>query len=194
EYPQAGAALPHSTPMATTPVSTPEDTPQHPPTPPTSPPPITMHTQSPLQPQSLRRPRITIPPPRPLFAAQTPPSPRQQRIEAYAQQHDKVLRFLCLSPVEFARRTCTLLTNLGYPNASATPEVWADRLSNFHKHYLQGNLPENTQGTLGLDDNLQNKLRTLVEEIHTSPNPRPFEDPLDPARSFHVQHKEPVGT
>ncbi|KAG5347240.1 hypothetical protein C0989_012442 [Termitomyces sp. Mn162] len=63
EYPRAGAALPHSTPMATTPISTPEDTPQHPPTPPTFPPPITMRTQSPLQPQSLRKPRITIPHP-----------------------------------------------------------------------------------------------------------------------------------
>ncbi|KAG5332893.1 hypothetical protein C0989_006444 [Termitomyces sp. Mn162] len=50
------------------------------------------------------------------------------------------------------------------------------------------------QGTLGINDNLQNKLRALVKEIHTSPNPRPFEDPLDPARSFHVQCKEPVGT
>ncbi|KAG5349037.1 hypothetical protein C0989_006443 [Termitomyces sp. Mn162] len=48
------------------------------------------------------------------------------------------------------------------------------------------------QGTLGIDDNLQNKLCALVKEIHTSPNPRPFEDPLDPAHSFHVQRGEPV--
>ncbi|KNZ77055.1 hypothetical protein J132_07449 [Termitomyces sp. J132] len=133
-------------------------------------------------------------PPCPPFAVQTPPSPRQQRIKAYAQQRDEVLRFLRLSPAEFARRTRTLLTNLGYPDASATPEVWADRLLDFHERYLQGNLPENTQGTLGLDENLRNELRALVEEIHTSPNPRPFEDPLDPARSFHVQREEPVGT
>ncbi|KAG5335236.1 hypothetical protein C0989_001744 [Termitomyces sp. Mn162] len=194
KYPRAGAALPHFTPMAIIPVSTPEDTPQHPPTPPTFPPPITMHIQSPLQPQSLRNPWITIPPPCPPFAAQTPPSPRQQRVKAYAQQCDKVLRFLHLSPAEFARHTHTLLTNLGYPDASATPEVWADRLLDFHKCYLQGNLPENTQGTLGINNNLRNKLCALVKEIHTSPNSRPFEDPLDPARSFHVQHEEPVGT
>ncbi|KNZ79365.1 hypothetical protein J132_10444 [Termitomyces sp. J132] len=75
-------------------------------------------------------------PPRPPFAIQTPPSPRQQRIEAYAQQRDEVLRFLCLSPAEFARHTRTLLTNLGYPDASATPEVWADRLLDFHERYL----------------------------------------------------------
>ncbi|KAG5336859.1 hypothetical protein C0989_011741 [Termitomyces sp. Mn162] len=62
-------------------------------------------------------------PPCPPFAAQTPPSPRQQRVKAYAQQCDKVLCFLCLSPAEFARHTCTLLTNLGYPNASTTLEV-----------------------------------------------------------------------
>ncbi|KAG5328308.1 hypothetical protein C0989_010589 [Termitomyces sp. Mn162] len=133
-------------------------------------------------------------PPCPPFAAQTPPSPRQQRVKAYAQQRNKVLRFLRLSPAEFTRRTRTLLTNLGYPNASATPEVWADRLLNFHKCYLQGNLPENTQGTLGIDNNLWNKLCTLVKEIHTSPNPCPFEDPLDPACFFHVQCEEPVGT
>ncbi|KAG5348833.1 hypothetical protein C0989_007871 [Termitomyces sp. Mn162] len=133
-------------------------------------------------------------PPHPPFAAQTPPSPRQQRVKAYAQQRDEVRHFLCLSSVEFARRTCTLLTNLGYPDASAALEVWADRLLDFHKRYPQGNLPENTQGTLGIDDNLWNKLRTLVEEIHTSPNPCPFKDPLDPARSFHVQREEPVGT
>ncbi|KAG5331667.1 hypothetical protein C0989_007602 [Termitomyces sp. Mn162] len=50
------------------------------------------------------------------------------------------------------------------------------------------------QGTLGIDDNLRNKLHALVEEIHTSLNPRPFEDPLDPACSFHVQREEPIGT
>ncbi|KAG5333762.1 hypothetical protein C0989_004909 [Termitomyces sp. Mn162] len=50
------------------------------------------------------------------------------------------------------------------------------------------------QGTLGIDDNLRNELHALVEEIHTSPNPRPFEDPLDPAHSFHMQCEEPVGT
>ncbi|KNZ72555.1 hypothetical protein J132_02713 [Termitomyces sp. J132] len=133
-------------------------------------------------------------PPCPPFAAQTPPSPRQQRIEAYAQQRDKVLHFLRLSPMESARHTCTLLTNLGYPDASATLEVWVDRLLDFHKRYLQGNLPENMQGTLGIDDNLQNELHALVKEIHTSPNPRPFEDPLDPARSFHMQCEEPVRT
>ncbi|KAG5334052.1 hypothetical protein C0989_004487 [Termitomyces sp. Mn162] len=65
-------------------------------------------------------------PPHPPFAVQTPPSPRQQRVEAYAQQRNEVLCFLCLSPTEFARHTHILLTNLGYPNASATPEVWAD--------------------------------------------------------------------
>ncbi|KAG5351402.1 hypothetical protein C0989_006638 [Termitomyces sp. Mn162] len=122
------------------------------------------------------------------------PPPPTQRIKAYAQQCDKVLHFLCLSPAEFARCTRTLLTNLGYPDASTTPEVWADQLLDFHKRYLQGNLPENTQGTLGIDDNLRNKLRALVEEIHTSPNPHPFEDPLDPTRSFHMQCEEPVRT
>ncbi|KAG5338707.1 hypothetical protein C0989_006513 [Termitomyces sp. Mn162] len=125
------------------------------------------------------------------FPAQAPLSPRQQRVKAYAQQRDKVLRLLCLSPAEFARRTCTLLTNLGYPNTSVTLEVWADQLLDFHKCYLQGNLPETMQC---IDNNLWNKLHALVKEIHTSLNPHPFKVPLDPARSFHVQCEEPVGT
>ncbi|KAG5331200.1 hypothetical protein C0989_008310 [Termitomyces sp. Mn162] len=133
-------------------------------------------------------------PPHMLFPTQAPPSPRQQRVKAYAQQRDEVLCFLHLSPAEFARCTHTLLTNLGYPDTSTTPEVWADQLLDFHKHYLQGNLPETTQGTLGIDDNLWNELHALVEEIHTGPNPRPFKDPLDPACSFHVQCEEPIGT
>ncbi|KAG5349588.1 hypothetical protein C0989_002923 [Termitomyces sp. Mn162] len=96
--------------------------------------------------------------------------------------------------MEFARHTCTLLINLGYPDTPATPEVWVDRLLNFNKHYLQGNLPEATQGTLSINVNLQNKLHTLVKEIHTSPNSHSFEDPLDSSRSFHVQCEEPIGT
>ncbi|KAG5336786.1 hypothetical protein C0989_011823 [Termitomyces sp. Mn162] len=128
------------------------------------------------------------------FPAQAPPSPRQQRVEVYAQQHDEVLCFLRLSPTEFARCTRTLLTNLGYPDTSATPEVWADQLLNFHERYLQGNLPETMQGTLGIDNNLRNELHALVKEIHTSRNPHPFEDPLDPAHSFHVQCEEPIRT
>ncbi|KAG5733027.1 hypothetical protein E4T56_gene3627 [Termitomyces sp. T112] len=126
-------------------------------------------------------------PPRMPIPAQAPPSPRQQRVKVYAQQCNKVLCFLCLSPAEFARRTRTLLTNLGYPNTSATPEVWADRLFDFHERYLQGNLSETMQGTLGIDDNLWNELCALVKEIHTSPNPHPFEDPLDPTCSFYQE-------
>ncbi|KNZ77556.1 hypothetical protein J132_05149 [Termitomyces sp. J132] len=133
-------------------------------------------------------------PPHLPFSTQIPPSPRQQRVKAYIQQCDKVLYFLCLSFMEFARCTCTLLINLGYSNTSATPEVWADQLLDFHECYLQGNLPETIQGTLGIDTNLQNKLCTLVEKIHTSPNPCPFEDPLDPSHSFYVQCEEPVET
>ncbi|KNZ73521.1 hypothetical protein J132_03285 [Termitomyces sp. J132] len=136
-----------------------------------------MRIQSPLQPQPLRKLRITIPHPAhhspfkpllPLGSKGSKPTP------------SNVTKFSASS-------AC-------YPDTSATPEVWADRLLDFHERYLQGNLPENTQGTLGLDENLRNELRALVEEIHTSPNPRPFEDPLDPARSFHVQREEPVGT
>ncbi|KAG5735108.1 hypothetical protein E4T56_gene20486 [Termitomyces sp. T112] len=81
--------------------------------------------------------------------------------------------------MEFARHACTLLVNLGYPNTPTT---------------LEGDLSETTQGTLGIDAKLQNELYALVKEIHTSPNPHPFKDPLNPFHSFHVQCKEPIGT
>ncbi|KAG6882846.1 hypothetical protein C0993_008946 [Termitomyces sp. T159_Od127] len=41
-----------------------------------------------------------------------------------------------------------------------------------------------------VDLNLWDKLRTLVDEIHTSSTPQHFEDPVDPTCSFHVQCKE----
>ncbi|KNZ73812.1 hypothetical protein J132_09453 [Termitomyces sp. J132] len=64
-------------------------------------------------------------PPHPLFAAQTPPSPRQQRVEAYAQQHDKVLCFLCLSPVEFARHSPPVPRGIckAYPHPPHQPRL-----------------------------------------------------------------------
>ncbi|KAG6881914.1 hypothetical protein C0993_012494 [Termitomyces sp. T159_Od127] len=43
-----------------------------------------------------------------------------------------------------------------------------------------------------IDLNLWDKLRALVDEIHTSPTPWRFEDPMNPACSFHMQHKEPI--
>ncbi|KAG6891958.1 hypothetical protein C0992_002567, partial [Termitomyces sp. T32_za158] len=38
---------------------------------------------------------------------------------------------------------------------------------------------------------MRNELRNLVDEIHVSPNPGTFEDPADPARSFHLQRGAP---
>ncbi|KAG5334571.1 hypothetical protein C0989_003345 [Termitomyces sp. Mn162] len=128
------------------------------------------------------------------FSTQVPPSPRQQRVKAYVQQCNKVLCFLHLSPMEFARHAHTLLVNLGYSDTPTTVEVWVDQLLNFHKCYLQGNLPKIMQGTLGINTNLQNELCTLVKEIHTSLNPHPFEDPLDSSCFFYVQCEEPIRT
>ncbi|KAG5342177.1 hypothetical protein C0989_004914 [Termitomyces sp. Mn162] len=115
-------------------------------------------------------------PPQLPFPTQTPPSPRQQWVEAYVQQCNEVLYSLCLSPAEFTRCTHTLLINLGYPNIPTTLKVWVDWLLNFHEHHLQGNLPKTMQGTLGIDANLQNELCVL-----------------DPSCSFYVQHEELIG-
>ncbi|KAG6895490.1 hypothetical protein C0992_001019 [Termitomyces sp. T32_za158] len=37
-----------------------------------------------------------------------------------------------------------------------------------------------------------NELRSLVDEIHMLPNHRTFKNPMDPARSFHVQRETPL--
>ncbi|KAG5341906.1 hypothetical protein C0989_007066 [Termitomyces sp. Mn162] len=124
--------------------------------------------------------------------AQAPPSLTQQQVKAYVQQGNKVLYSLHLSPAEFARCTCTLLNNLGYQITPRTLEVWTDHLFDFHECYQQGSLPETTQGTLGINANLWNKLHALVKEIHTSTNPCQFENPLDLAHSFHIQKKGPI--
>ncbi|KAG6881500.1 hypothetical protein C0993_001203 [Termitomyces sp. T159_Od127] len=78
------------------------------------------------------------------------------------------------------------------PPPPGTPEQWADHLLEFHELYQHGAIPESAQNTLQVDLHLQDKLCTLVDEIHTSPTPWRFEDPMDPARSFHVQREEPT--
>ncbi|KAG6896022.1 hypothetical protein C0993_008860 [Termitomyces sp. T159_Od127] len=80
----------------------------------------------------------------------------------------------------------------GHSDLSGTLEQWANHLLEFHELYQHGSIPESTQNTLQVDLHLLDKLHALVDEIHTSPTPRHFEDPVDPARSFHVQRKEPT--
>ncbi|KAG6881931.1 hypothetical protein C0993_012444, partial [Termitomyces sp. T159_Od127] len=123
----------------------------------------------------------------------TPPSPMGcQRVEAYIQQRDEVLQSLRISPAEFARRAHALLVSLEHNDLSETLEQWANCLLEFHKLYQCRAIPENAQNMLQVDLHLQDKLHTLVDEIHTSSTPRHFEDPVDLARSFHVQCKEPI--
>ncbi|KAG6864477.1 hypothetical protein C0993_008841, partial [Termitomyces sp. T159_Od127] len=123
----------------------------------------------------------------------TPPSPLGcQRVEAYIQQRDEVLWSLRISPAEFTRHARALLVSLGHNDLSGTPEQWANCLLEFHKLYQCGAIPKSARNTLQVDLHLWNKLRTLVDKIHTSPTPWHFEDPVDPARLFHVQRKEPI--
>ncbi|KAG6883100.1 hypothetical protein C0993_007861, partial [Termitomyces sp. T159_Od127] len=75
-------------------------------------------------------------------------------------------------------------------NFSGTPEQWANCLFKFHKLYQCGAISESTWNMLQVDLNLQDELHALLDEIHTSPTPWHFGDPVDPACSFHVQHKE----
>ncbi|KAG6875618.1 hypothetical protein C0993_008285 [Termitomyces sp. T159_Od127] len=138
--------------------------------------------------------------PRPPAAppSHTPPSPLgRQRIKAYIQQRDEVLRLLCISPAEFARCAHALLVNLGHSDLSGTPEQWADCLVEFTSStnaelYQCRAIPENARNTLQVDLHLQDKLHVLVDKIHTSPTSQRFEDPVDPTCLFHVQHKEPT--
>ncbi|KAG6899918.1 hypothetical protein C0993_005308 [Termitomyces sp. T159_Od127] len=105
-------------------------------------------------------------------SSHTPPSFLGcQQVKAYIQQRDKVLQLLRISPAEFARRARALLVSLGHNDLSGTLKQWADRLLKFHELYQHGAIPE-------------------MDKIHTSPTPWHFEDSVDPAHSFYMQHKE----
>ncbi|KAG5718726.1 hypothetical protein E4T56_gene2679 [Termitomyces sp. T112] len=180
EYLQAGTTLQHSLLMATTPTCTLEDTLQHPPNSAYLLPAYCYAYSVPAAaPAPLEHPDNYSPPHLP-FSAQVPPSPRQQRVKAYVQQHNKVLHFLCLSPVEFARHAHTLLINLGYSNTPTTPEVWVDWLLNFHEYYLQGNLLKTTQGvtTRPLDPHTLSSNLPFPKTPDALPNFRPCPAPI----------------
>ncbi|KAG6893081.1 hypothetical protein C0992_011318, partial [Termitomyces sp. T32_za158] len=133
--------------------------------------------------------RPLAPPP-----ARTPPSPlaHRQSIAEYVKRRNSVLRGLRISPEEFARRTQTLLWGLGQRYPDGSPEDWAHRLLDFNDQGAAGRLPESVREDLRQNAFMRNELRNLVDEIHVSPNPGSFEDPADPARSFHLQRGAPV--
>ncbi|KAG6884312.1 hypothetical protein C0993_012213 [Termitomyces sp. T159_Od127] len=120
----------------------------------------------------------------------TPSSPLGCRqVEAYIQQHDKVLCSLLISPAEFAKSVHALLVSLRHHDLSGTPEQWADCLLKFHKLYQCRTIPKSAQNTLRVDLNLQDKLCALMDKIHTSLNLRHFEDPVNSVCLFHVQRE-----
>ncbi|KAG6875693.1 hypothetical protein C0993_007969 [Termitomyces sp. T159_Od127] len=136
----------------------------------------------------LSRPRPPVAPP-----SHTPPSPLDyQQVEVYIQQHDKVLCSLHISLAEFARCACALFVSLEHNDLFGTPKQRANCLLEFHKLYQCGAIPESAQNMLQVDLNLRDELCALVDDIHTSPTLRRFEDSIDPTRSFHVQRKEPI--
>ncbi|KAG6864092.1 hypothetical protein C0993_009432, partial [Termitomyces sp. T159_Od127] len=85
----------------------------------------------------------------------------------------------------FVKCARTLFISLEHHNLTGT-------LKRFHELYQHGAIFESAQNTLQVDLNLWDELHALVDKIHTSSTPWYFEDPVDPAHSFHVQHKEPT--
>ncbi|KAG6883353.1 hypothetical protein C0993_006620 [Termitomyces sp. T159_Od127] len=84
------------------------------------------------------------------------------------------------------------MTSLGYHDLSETPEQWTNCFLGFHKLYQCGAIFESAWKTLQVDINLQDELCALVDKIRRSLNLWRFEDPMNPAHSFHVQRKEPI--
>ncbi|KAG6885310.1 hypothetical protein C0993_003287 [Termitomyces sp. T159_Od127] len=80
--------------------------------------------------------------------------------------------------------------DLKHHNLSEILKQWADCLLKFHELYQCRAILESAQNMLQVDINLQDELHALVDKIHTSPNLWRFEDPVDPACSFHVQCEE----
>ncbi|KAG6885007.1 hypothetical protein C0992_005524, partial [Termitomyces sp. T32_za158] len=85
----------------------------------------------------------------------------------------------------------TLLWGLGQKYPDEPPEDWAHHLLNFNNQGAAGRLPESVRKDLRQNAFMRNELQSLVDKIHMSPNPRTFEDPTDPARSFHIQWGAP---
>ncbi|KAG6890986.1 hypothetical protein C0992_011517 [Termitomyces sp. T32_za158] len=96
-----------------------------------------------------------------------------------------------MNPKEFAQKTQTLLARLGQKHPDGAPKDWAHRLLNLNDQGVTGQLPEAICKDLQQNAFKRNKLRYLVDEVHTSPNPRTFASPTDPTRSFHVQWGAP---
>ncbi|KAG6895236.1 hypothetical protein C0992_002447, partial [Termitomyces sp. T32_za158] len=81
----------------------------------------------------------------------------------------------------------TLLWSLGQKYPDGPPEDWAHHLLDFNNQGAAGQLSESVHEDLWQNAFMRNELRSLVDKIHVLPNPRTFEDPMDPARSFHIQ-------
>ncbi|KAG6894867.1 hypothetical protein C0992_004257 [Termitomyces sp. T32_za158] len=115
--------------------------------------------------------RHSRPPAPPL--ARIPPSPlaRRQQVAEYVQQRNSALQGLRMNPKEFARRTQTLLASLGQRHLDGTPEDWAHRLLDLNDQGVTGQLSEAIRKDLQQNTFKRNKLRYLVDKIHTLPNP-----------------------
>ncbi|KAG6875738.1 hypothetical protein C0992_002591 [Termitomyces sp. T32_za158] len=78
---------------------------------------------------------------------------------------------------------------LKYPDGA--PKDWAHQLLDFNDQGAMGQLPESICEDLQQNTFMCNKLCSLVDKIHVSPNPGAFNNPTDLARSFHVQQAAP---
>ncbi|KAG6886997.1 hypothetical protein C0992_001262 [Termitomyces sp. T32_za158] len=85
----------------------------------------------------------------------------------------------------------TLLLGLGQKYPDGAPEDWAHCLLNFNDQGAAGQLPESVCKDLWQNAFMRNELCSLVNKIHVLPNPGTFDNPADPARSFHVQQGAP---
>ncbi|KAG6895706.1 hypothetical protein C0992_013164 [Termitomyces sp. T32_za158] len=134
-------------------------------------------THIPAYPQPLRWDGLPVlpvqPPPSPLRQENVPRgtgdacSRQRERIADYMRQSDKVLRSLHTTGGKLIRWTQNLHCRLGLPEAGSNMEECANQVLDFYGHFAQGSLPP--------------------QDIHVSPSPGQFEDPADPAYSFHVQ-------
>ncbi|KAG6883062.1 hypothetical protein C0992_009817 [Termitomyces sp. T32_za158] len=115
-------------------------------------------------------------------------SRRRDRIADYMRQSDEVLRSIRTTGAELTRRTQNLYRRLGLPEAGSNAEECANQVLDIHGRFAQGSLPPQVGNLLHDDPTLREELARLVKEIHVSPSPGQFEDPADPAYSFHVQH------
>ncbi|KAG6883624.1 hypothetical protein C0993_005083 [Termitomyces sp. T159_Od127] len=122
--------------------------------------------------------------PQPLAWAPLAPVYASAAFFALGQYYAQPAPALPLPPQEYSETYY-----LPWPQPSAAPPIHTPPSSLNHQQ-VEAYIQQHDKNKLQVDLNLWDELHALVDEIHTSPTPWRFENPVNSMRSFHVQCEE----